>query len=150
MSHCLHMSGSQNYSDTPPDSNSQWYTTYEMFERKTCVKNKIIKNGDSKHLDIVRTPPCLKARELMCHIAIMQQIWHINRITKHIHHQDQEKQLEYLSRRTGVGRAEWKSFAANVPVAKKLICRGFERYSRQSFGPNVRYLHNVYGYRDSD
>ena len=34
-----------------------------MFERKTCVKNKIIKNGDSKHLNIARTPPCLKARE---------------------------------------------------------------------------------------
>jgi len=47
----------------------------------------------------------------------------------------------WASRRTGVGRAEWKSFATNVPVAKKLICRGFERYSRQSFGPNVRYLH---------
>ena len=54
---------------------------------------------------------------------------------------DQEKQLEYLSRRTGVGRAEWKSFAANVPVTKKLICKGFKRYWRQSFGPNVRYLH---------
>jgi len=29
-----------------------------------------------------------------------------------------------------------------VPVAKKLICKGFERYSRQSFCPNVGYLHN--------
>ena len=27
-----------------------------------------------------------------------------------------------------------------MPVAKKLICKGFERYSRQSFGPNVGYL----------
>jgi len=72
----------------------------------------------------------------------MQQIWHINRITKHIHHPDQEKQLEYMSRRTGVGRAEWKSFAANVPVAKKLICKGFERYSWQNFGPNVGYLNS--------
>ena len=34
-----------------------------MFERKTCVKNNIIKNGESKHLDIARTPRCLKARE---------------------------------------------------------------------------------------
>jgi len=55
-----------------------------------------------------------------------------------MHHWNQEKQLEYLSRRTGVGRAEWKLFAANVPVDKKLICKGFEMYSRQSFGPNVR------------
>ena len=34
----------QNDSDTPPHSNSQWYTTYDMFERKTCLQNKIIKN----------------------------------------------------------------------------------------------------------
>ena len=33
-----------------------------------------------------------------------------------------------------------KSFAANVLVAKKLIFKGFERYSRQSFGPNISYL----------
>ena len=46
-----------------------------------------------------------------------------------------------MSRRTGVGRPEWKSFAANVPVDKELICKGFERYSRQSFGPNARYPH---------
>ena len=59
---------------------------------------------------------------------------------KHTNHRDQEKHLEYMSRRTGVGSAEWKSFAANVPVAKKLICKGFERYSWQSFGPNVGYL----------
>ena len=62
-SHGLHMSESQNDSDTPPHSNSQWYTTYDMFERKTCVKNKIIKNEESKHHNIARTPPCLKARE---------------------------------------------------------------------------------------
>ena len=41
-SHGLHMPESQDDSDTPPHSNSQWYTTYDMFERKTCVKNKII------------------------------------------------------------------------------------------------------------
>ena len=28
-----------------------------------------------------------------------------------------------------------------MPVAKKLICKGFERYSRQSVGPKVKYLH---------
>ena len=33
-----------------------------------------------------------------------------------------------------------KSFAANALVAQKLICKGFERYSRQSFGPNIGYL----------
>jgi len=50
---------------TPPHSNlfSKRYTTYDMFERKTCVKNKIIKNGESKHLNVARIPPCLKARE---------------------------------------------------------------------------------------
>jgi len=53
----------QNDSDTPPHSNSQWYTTYDMFERKTCLQNKIIKNWESKHLIIARTPPCLKALE---------------------------------------------------------------------------------------
>ena len=62
-SHGLHMPESQNDSDTPPHSNSQWYTTYDMFERKTCVKNKIIKDGESKHLNIARTPPWLKGRE---------------------------------------------------------------------------------------
>jgi len=34
-----------------------------------------------------------------------------------------------------------KSFAANVLVAQTLICKGFERHSRQSFGPNIGYLH---------
>jgi len=33
-----------------------------------------------------------------------------------------------------------KSFAANVLVAQNFICRGFESYSRQSFGPNIGYL----------
>ena len=60
-SHGLHMSESQNDSDTSPHSNGQWYTTYDMLERKTCVKNKIIKNGESKHPDIARTPPLLKS-----------------------------------------------------------------------------------------
>jgi len=31
--------------------------------------------------------------------------------------------------------------AANVLVAKKLICKGFEKYSKQSCFPNVRYVH---------
>ena len=48
------MPESQNDSDTPPHSNSQWYTTYDMFEQKTCVKNKIIKNGESNHPNIAR------------------------------------------------------------------------------------------------
>ena len=34
-----------------------------MFEQKKCVENIIIKNGESKHLDIARNPPCIKARE---------------------------------------------------------------------------------------
>jgi len=45
-----------------------------------------------------------------------------------------------MSRSMGIGIAEWKSFADDVPVAKKLICKGFERYSWQSFCPNVGYL----------
>jgi len=64
----------------------------------------------------------------------------MNKVTKHIDHRDQEKQVEYLSRQTGVGRAGYKSFA-NVLVAKKMIYKGSERYSRQSFSPNVGYLH---------
>jgi len=62
-SHSLHMPESQDESDTHPHSNSQWYTTYDMFERKTCVKNKIIKNRKSERQNIARTPPCLKAPE---------------------------------------------------------------------------------------
>ena len=62
-SHDLHMSESHNNSDNPPHSNSQRYTTYDMIEQKTCVKNKIKKNGESKHLNIVRTPFWIKARE---------------------------------------------------------------------------------------
>ena len=65
-SHGLHVSESQIDSDTPAHSNhddSQWYTMYDMFEQKTCVEHKIIKNGEPKHLDTARTPPCLKARE---------------------------------------------------------------------------------------
>jgi len=60
-SYSLHMSESQNDSDTPPHSNIQWYTTYDMFEQKTWVNNKIIKKGESKHLNIARTPSGLKA-----------------------------------------------------------------------------------------
>ena len=56
----------------------------------------------------------------------------MNKVTKHIDHRDQEKQVEYLSRQTGVGRAGYKSFA-NVLVAKKMIYKGSERYSRQGF-----------------
>jgi len=63
MSHGVHISESQNSSDTPSQSNSHWYTTYDMFERKTCVKTKKFKNGESKHPNIARTPPVLKARE---------------------------------------------------------------------------------------
>ena len=62
-----------------------------MFEQKTCVKDKIIKNGESKHLNIARSPTCLKARERGTSLAIMQQICRINRIAKHIHHRDQQK-----------------------------------------------------------
>jgi len=60
-SHGLHMPESQNDSDTASHSNSQWYTTYDMFERKTCVNNKIIKDGKSKRQNIAHTPPCSKA-----------------------------------------------------------------------------------------
>jgi len=55
-SYGLHMPESQNDSDTPPHSNSHWYTTYDMFERKTCVKNTIIRNGESKRKTL-RAPP---------------------------------------------------------------------------------------------
>ena len=62
-SHDLHMSESQNDSDIPAHSNSHWYTTYEMLERKTREKIEIIKNGEFKHLHIARTPSWSKAPE---------------------------------------------------------------------------------------
>ena len=85
-SHGLHVSKSQNDSDTFPHSNSQWYTTYDMIEWNTCVKNKIIKNGEFKHLNVARTPLYLKVRERGVSNNATDMTHHINRIQQHIHH----------------------------------------------------------------
>ena len=58
--HSLHMLESKDDSDTPSHSNCQRYTTYDIFERKTCVNNTIIENGKSKRQKHCTHPPLLK------------------------------------------------------------------------------------------